>query len=136
MSVGHTEYKINNVSEFRWVRVFVGGFLAEVSVFAIVIPVSWLFGQRTLAYTAVAASLVSCFLFAIWVGRGVSTRVVLHGALVGVVATLLYVGLTRGQSERPAYVVAHVLKILGATAGGFVAERRRKSMTATTPEAK
>jgi hypothetical protein len=124
------------VSEFRWVRVFVGGFLAEVSVFAIVIPVSWLFGQRTLAYTAVAASLVSCFLFAIWVGRGVSTRVVLHGALVGVVATLLYVGLTRGQSERPAYVVAHVLKILGATAGGFVAERRRKSMTATTPEAK
>jgi hypothetical protein len=62
--------------------------------------------------------------------------VVLHGTLVGVVATLLYVGLTRGQPERPAYVVAHVLKILGAAAGGFVAERRRKAMTAATPEEK
>jgi hypothetical protein len=103
-------------------------------VIAIVIPVSLLFGQRTLAYTAVTASLVSCFLFAIWVGRGVSSRVVLHGALVGVVATLLYVGLTRGQPERPAYLVAHVLKILGATAGGFVAERRRNAMSTATAD--
>jgi hypothetical protein len=127
---------MNSVGKFHWMRVLAGGFLAEVSVIAIVIPVSRLFGQRTLAYTAVAASLVSCFLFAIWVGRGVSSRVVLHGAMVGVVATLLYVGLTRGQPERPAYLVAHVLKILGATAGGFVAERRRKAMTAATSEAK
>lgn len=127
---------MNSLGKIRWVRVLAGGFLAEVSVIAIVIPVSWLFGQRTLAYTAVAASLVSCFLFAIWVGRGVSSRVVLHGTLVGVVATLLYVGLTRGQPERPAYLVAHVLKILGATAGGFVAERRQKAMTAAMSEAK
>jgi hypothetical protein len=125
---------MNSLGKIRWVRVLVGGFLAEVSVIAIVIPVSLLFGQRTLAYTAVTASLVSCFLFAIWVGRGVSSRVVLHGALVGVVATLLYVGLTRGQPERPAYLVAHVLKILGATAGGFVAERRRNAMSTATAD--
>jgi len=92
---------MNSLGKIRWVRVLVGGFLAEVSVIAIVIPVSLLFGQRTLAYTAVTASLVSCFLFAIWVGRGVSSRVVLHGALVGVVATLLYVGLTRGSLNVP-----------------------------------
>jgi hypothetical protein len=88
---------MNGLGNFHWMRVLAGGFLAEVSVIVIVIPVSRLFGQRTLAYTAVTASLVSCFLFAIWVGRGVRSRVVLHGALVGVVATLLYVGLTRGQ---------------------------------------
>jgi hypothetical protein len=47
----------------------------------------------------------------------------LHGILVGVVATLLYVGLTLGRPEPLAYLVAHVLKILGGAAGGRVASR-------------
>jgi len=44
------------------------------------------------------------------------------------VATLLYVGLTRGRPEPSVYLVAHVLKILGG-AGGFFAERRRKAIS-------
>ena len=125
---------MNNGARIHWVRVLIGGFLAEVSVIAAVIPVFLLFGQRAVAYAALSGSLVMCFLFALWVGRRVDSRLVLHGVLVGVVATLLYVGLTRGRPEPPAYLVAHFLKIIGGAAGGFFAERRRKAMSTATAE--
>jgi hypothetical protein len=114
------------LEEIRWVRVLIGGLLAEVAVIAIVVPLSFALGQRSLLYTAPVASLVACFLLAWWVGRGVGSRFVLQGALVGVVATLVYLALTRAQPEPFAYVVAHVLKILGGAAGGFVARRWRE----------
>jgi putative membrane protein (TIGR04086 family) len=110
----------------RWLRVLLAGFLAEVLVIALVIPVSLLFGKNTLTYAAPAASLLACFLLAIWVGRRLESRFVLHGILVGVVAALIYVVLTRGGPEPPAYLIAHGLKILGGAAGGFVAARRQK----------
>jgi hypothetical protein len=62
------------------------GFLAEILVIALVIPVSLLFGKNALTYAAPAASLLACFLFAIWVGRRLDSRFVLHGVLVGIVA--------------------------------------------------
>ena len=49
----------------------------------------------------------------------------MNGALVGVVAVLIYVGISFGQPEPFAYIIAHVLKILGGTAGGYVALKRR-----------
>jgi hypothetical protein len=109
----------------HWIRVVIGGFLAEVSVFIVVIPVFRIAGQHALLYVAPAASLVMCFLFALWVGRRLESQFVLHGLLVGVVATVLYVALTRAQPEPLAYYVAHGLKLLGGAAGGFVASRRR-----------
>jgi putative membrane protein (TIGR04086 family) len=118
---------MNTPAGIRWLRILLGGFLAEVLVIALVIPVSLLFGKNTLAYTAPAASLLACFVFAIWVGRRLESRFVLHGALVGVVATLIYVALTRGSPEPPAYLVAHGLKLLGGAAGGLVAARRKKT---------
>jgi len=124
---------MNNGARIHWVRILIGGFLAEASVIAVVIPVLLLFGQRAVAYAALSGSLVMCFLFALWVGRRVDSRLVLHGILVGVVATLLYVGLTRGRPEPTAYLVAHVLKILGGAAGGF-AERRRKARSGATAD--
>jgi len=115
---------MSTLGGIHWARALIGGLLAEVAVFAVVVPISLALGQQSLLYSAPVASLVACFLLALWVGRGVSSRFVLHGVLVGVVAALLYVGLTRAQPEPFAYVVAHVLKILGGAAGGFVAGRR------------
>jgi putative membrane protein (TIGR04086 family) len=116
-------------AQIHWVRIIIGGFLAELSVIAFVIPVSMLFGKSSLQYTAPLASMVACFLFAFWVGRRAESHLVLHGALVGVVATLIYVGLTRGRPEPLAYIVAHALKILGGAAGGLVAGRRKNPTT-------
>src|SRR5215471_18143404 len=121
---------MNASTRIHWTRVLIGGFLAEASVFALVIPVYMIAGQHALLYAAPLASLVMCFLFAVWVGRGLESRFVLHGILVGVVATLLYLGLTLARPEPFAYLVAHGLKILGGAGGGFVAGRRRAAATA------
>jgi putative membrane protein (TIGR04086 family) len=112
------------LAKIHWGRILIGGFLAEATVIALVTPISLRYGQRPLLYAAPVASLVSCFLFALWVARRIEARFVLHGILIGVVATLIYVALTRGAPEPPAYLLAHGLKILGGAAGGLVAERR------------
>ena len=52
-------------------------------------PIFMISGQHALIYAAPSASLVMCFLFALWVGRRLESRFILHGMLVGVVATLL-----------------------------------------------
>lgn len=66
-----------------------GGFLAELVVFAIVFPVLYLFGQRAFLASILLASAVMPFIFALWVGRGIESRFILHGALVGLVAALI-----------------------------------------------
>lgn len=122
---------MSRTGRIHWIRALIGGFLAEVSLFAIVIPVFKIFGQHALLYVVSPAALVTCFLFALWVGRGLTSRFILHGALVGVVATLLYVALTLARPEPFAYLAAHGLKILGGAVGGFVTGRRRAPTAAT-----
>jgi len=122
---------MNASARIHWVPVLIGGFLAELSLVAAVIPVSLLLGQHAVVYAALLGSLVTCFLFAFWVGRKVDSRFALHGTMVGVVAALLYVGLTLGRPEPLAYLAAHVLKILGGAAGGLVAQRQRKQTSTT-----
>lgn len=119
-------------AKFHWLRVLIGGFLAEVLVIALVIPISLLFGQHALLYAAPAASLLACFLLALWVARGVDSGFILHGILVGVVATLLYIALTLARPEPLPYLLAHALKILGGAAGGLVAQRRRAAASPAT----
>jgi hypothetical protein len=65
------------------------------------------------------------FLLAWWVGRGIQSRFVVHGLLVGVVAMLIYIALTRAQPEPFAYVLAHGLKLLGGAGGGWLAGRKK-----------
>lgn len=112
-------------AQIHWGRVVVGGFLAELMVFAIVFPTRYLFGQRAFLASILIASAVMPFLFAVWVGRHVESRFVIHGALVGVVAALIYLGLAWGQPQPLSYKIAHGLKLVGGVAGGVVASRRR-----------
>jgi len=114
------------VKRMHWVRVLIGGFLAETLLILIVIPISMKFGQTPLLYVAPVGSLLTCFLFAWWVGGRIESRFVLHGVLVGVVAALIYVALTRARPEPLAYVVAHVLKLVGGAVGGLLAGRSRR----------
>jgi hypothetical protein len=118
------EHGGNNMKNIRWSWILVGGFLVELAIFVIVIPLSLLAGQRSLLYSAPPASFVAAFAFGIWVARKAPQRQVLHGALVGIAATLIYIGISLGQPEPIAYVLAHVLKVLGGAAGGFVALKR------------
>lgn len=114
-----------------WGWILLGGFLAELAIFVIVIPLSLLAGQQSLLYSAPPASFAATFVLAIWVARKASERRVLHGALVGVAATLIYIGISFGRPEPIAYVIAHVLKVLGGIAGGSVAMKRAPANTAS-----
>jgi hypothetical protein len=113
--------------KIHWGRVLVGGFLAELLVFAIVFPTKHFFGQQAFLVSILIASALMPFLFALWVGRHIDSRFVLHGALVGIVAALFYLGLAWRQPQPLLYKIAHGLKVVGGAAGGFVASRRRVS---------
>ena len=112
-------------TQLRWGRVLVGGFLAELLVFAIVFPTLYLFGQRAFLASILIASAVMPFIFAAWVGRRIESRFVLHGGLVGLVAAVIYMALSWGQPQPLLYKIAHGLKVAGGMAGGVVASRRK-----------
>jgi hypothetical protein len=114
------------MKNIRWGWILLGGFLTELAIFVVVIPLSLLAGQQSLLYSAPPASFVASFVFGIWVAGKAQQRSVLHGALVGIVATLIYVGIGLGQPEPIAYIVAHVLKVLGGAAGGLAALKRAR----------
>jgi len=111
--------------QLRWGRVLVGGFLAELVVFAIVFPMRYLFGQQAFLASIVLASAAMPFIFALWVCRRVESNLILHGALVGIVAAVFYLGLAWGQTQPLLYKIAHGFKVVGGAAGGVVASRRK-----------
>jgi hypothetical protein len=114
------------MKNIRWGWILLGGFLAELAVFVVVIPLSLLAGQGSLLYSAPPASFAATFVFGVWVARKAPQRPVLHGALVGIAATLIYIGISLGRPEPIAYVIAHVLKVLRGAAGGFIAMSRER----------
>src|ERR1700678_4679999 len=109
----------------HWGRILLGGLLAEVALILAIVPLGIRLGVNFLQYTAPPGSFITCFLAALWVCRRIESRFILHGTLVGVVAALIYVVLTRAQPEPFAYIVAHALKLAGGACGGFIAQPRR-----------
>jgi hypothetical protein len=125
----------------QWLRVLLGGFLIEVVLAAV------LFGGFALAGVDISTgvSLVSAviigvgafaaaFAIVLWLGRGIQTQLVLHGFLMGLVATLLYLGLVAGSGQMSAalvaygpatFVIVNALRIVGAGCGGVVCERKK-----------
>jgi hypothetical protein len=116
----------------QWGRVLLAAFLMEVVLFAIAVPL-YLGGEgRVLVYVVPPAALIATFAITAWIGRGIKSNFVLHGVLVGVVSTLMYIGLTRAQPEPWQYWTAHALKVVGgAAAGMFLARRQTASRLAT-----
>ncbi len=104
--------------------------MAEVALILAIVPLGLRLGDAFLHYTAPPGSFVTCFLAAFWVARRIESRFVLHGLLVGVIAALIYVGLTRAQPEPLAYIMAHLLKLVGGAVGGLLAGRRRSRASA------
>src|SRR5271154_914394 len=112
-------------TKIHWGRILIGGLLAEVALILAIVPLGLRLGDNFLHYTAPPGSFITCFLAALWGCRRIESRFILHGTLVGFVAGLIYVALTRAQPEPFAYIVAHALKLAGGAFGGFAAQRRR-----------
>ena len=117
--------------QVRWGAVLLGGFLAELCVFAIVFPVLYLFGQQAFLASILIASFVMPLVFALWVGRRARGHFVLHGALVGLMAAMFYMFVAWGQPQPLLYKIAHGLKVVGGAAGGVMASRRTRAALAS-----
>ena len=124
----------------HWFRVLLGGLLIEV-VLAIV-----LLGGFALAGVDLAAGIstvsaviigVGCFVAALlvvlWLCRRLESHLVLHGFLMGLVATLIYVGLVAGSGQMSSalaaygpvtFVTLNAIRLVGAIFGGIVCARR------------
>ena len=117
----------------RWGRVLLGGFLVEVTLFAITLPVFLLAGMPGILVMVVPALFIVDFLFGYWVARRVQAQFALHGLLVGVVATLFYLGLNLAMSGSLTpilemygsflFFLANGSRLLGATLGGVLAQK-------------
>jgi hypothetical protein len=132
---------VNASRRIHWGRIVAAAFLAEASVMAgffLLLFIGTRAGVPEIArpmspldyVDAIVSSFVMVFLFTLWVGRRLEAGFVLHGALVGMVAVLLFVTLifaiNKTFAEPPLYIVAHAMKILGGITGGLVAEKRKR----------
>jgi hypothetical protein len=111
----------------KWGRVLLAAFLMELILFAIAVPLNLAGAGRVNLYAIPPAALIATFAVTVWLGRKFESKFALHGVLIGVVGTLMYVGLTRGQPEPWQYIVAHGLKLVGGAAGGVVLARRKSA---------
>lgn len=112
----------------QWGRVVLAAFLMEVVLFAIAIPLFLSGLGRTLVYVVPPAALIATFAVTVWLGSRIKANFVLHGVLIGLVGTLMYIALTRAQPEPWQYWVAHALKVIGGAAAGMILARRPPAM--------
>src|SRR5258708_39887749 len=101
----------------QWGRVLLAAFLMELVLFAIAVPLFLSGAGRVLVYVVPPAALIATFAITVWLGRRINSKFVLHGVLIGVVGTLLYVVLTLPQPQPRPYLGAHGLKVLSRAPG-------------------
>jgi hypothetical protein len=125
----------------RWQWVLAAAFLAEAAILALfflLLFAATLAGMPEIAapmstldnIDAIVSSFVMFYLLTLWLGKRIESDFVAHGALVGVVATLLFTVMwvsTTGSWAQPLpYLVAHALKVVGGIAGGLVVKQRKQ----------
>ena len=120
--------------KLRWGRIIAGGLLVEVALILAFIPLLAYFDIATLMPVIMVAVFVIGFAITFWLVKKVKTRQLLHGTLIGVVATAVYVLLCAVQPGGISSVVAmygpslfvlgNGLRILGCAAGGFASRQR------------
>jgi len=118
----------------QWGRVLLAAFLMELVLLVIAIPLNLSGRGRVNLYVIPPSALIATFAITVWLGGRIKSKFVLHGALIGVVGTLIYVALTRAQPEPWQYVVANTLKVVGGAAAGVFLARRQSAGTGAGQE--
>ena len=127
----------------RWLWVLAAAFLAEAIVlviFFLLLGIAILAGVPEIAapmstldnIDAMVSSFVMMYLMTLWLRKRIESDFVLHGALVGVTAFLLFTVMwvsTTGTWAQPLpYIAAHCLKVAGGVAGGLVLKQRKERL--------
>jgi hypothetical protein len=122
--------------QIRWLRVLIAAFLVEVGLGVTTLPLLAVLSEQVVFQVVVP---VACLVVPYFATRPLSSARVLHGWLIGCVATALYFGLVLGASSLeeasasygvPLFLVVNLLRIASAAAGGYAAERRAPARAA------
>jgi hypothetical protein len=121
------------LTHIRWLRVVVAAFLVEVGLVVTGIPPLLVFGDIVLTTVVPVLCVVVPFVVAWLATRKLSDARVLHGVLIGIVATAMYFVLVVAQGSiaeaaaaygLPLFICVNALRIVSAAAGGYFADRR------------
>lgn len=123
----------------RWWRVIGGGLLIELGLMVVSVAFYALGRMDDLVAVVPTLTLPIAVLAGWWVAKPVE-RPILNAALAGAIAIPLYVALVvfallfappeasdTSTALSPAYIATHIIKVLGAAAGGWWAARRREA---------
>ena len=120
--------------KIHWARVVIAAFVLELVLFATLIPIQLAFGMRAFLIAVPIGVFVEAFLITRWFLRRVQFRTLLHGLLIGVIATLIYLGLALGTSGSLQPIIdvygpfmavfGNLLRIAGALLGAASVRRR------------
>jgi hypothetical protein len=118
------------MNTIRWRRVLAGGLFIELTMLAIVLPLNAV-SPQAVYYLVPVLALLTAVLYGYWAAKPVDDGFVLHGALVAIVASMLYVILTTaaGAPVPLLYHLSHGLRLLGGVVGGRLARRRTRSLS-------
>jgi hypothetical protein len=111
----------------HWGRILLIAFVMELVLLAIVIPLRLSGAGRVVLYVVPPAALIATFAITVWLGQRFTSMYILHGVLIGLVGTFMYVALTRARPEPWQYVLANALKVVGGAAAGVVLARRPRA---------
>ena len=125
----------------HWRRVVLGALVLEIVLFAVLVPISFV---STMVF--LVAVPIGCFLFGYLVTRWLlwtlSSGLLLHGTLVGVVATAMYFGLVFMQPDGLASAIAiygvplfwfsQAMRIAGCVTGALSVRQRAVARLSTS----
>ena len=120
-------------SRLRWGRIIGGAFLLELVLIIVLVPPLQFIGPQVIPYVYPAV-LIFGFLVTWWILRKVPQHPVLHGTLIGLVATAIYVGMCAANPEGIqsvinlyglfGFIAGNALRTVGCMAAGFALRSR------------
>jgi len=124
----------DSASRLRWGRIIGGAFLLELVLTIVLVPPLQIIGPEKVIPFVYPAVLIFGFLVTWWILRKARQRPVLHGTLIGIVATAIYVLLCFANPDgiQPiitmyglfGFIAGNALRILGCGAAGYVLRER------------
>ena len=118
----------------RWARILGGAFLLELVLIIVLVPPLQILGPERVIPFVSPAVVVFGFAVTWWILRKVSHRLVLHAALIGILATVIYILLCLANPDGIQSVIAmyglfgfilgNGLRIVGCILAGYALQRR------------
>ena len=126
-----------SATRLRWLRILGGAVLLELVLFIALVPPLVMLGPDTVVPYVYPACLIFGFGVTWWILRKVQDRPVMHGTLIGIVATAIYILLALPspggiQSVITMYgvtgfIAGNALRIIGCIAGGYARLNRSRN---------